>query len=81
MNDDLLLALKEAMRACNEIDPAELNAGDRELWHACDDRCEQIIEVLIREHDECGPAARAIIQRFMLPQTKGRYGTGSALPG
>lgn len=72
MNDDLLLALNEAMRACNEIDPAELNAGDRELWHACDARCEQIIDRLVGEHDECGPAARQLLKRFMLPQTKGR---------
>ena len=62
--NELQLALKEALAATQECNPADLDAGDLELWHACDRRCAEIIERLIREHDEAGPAARAIIQRI-----------------
>lgn len=62
--NDLQLALREALAATQECNPADLDDGDLELWHACDQRIEQIIEVLIARHDECGPMARAIIQRI-----------------
>lgn len=65
--NDLTQALKEALAATQECNPADLDAGDLELWHLCDQRIEQIIEALIARHDECGPAARAILARFRLP--------------
>ena len=63
--NDLTQALKEALAATQECNPNDLKAADLELWHACDRRIEQIIEVLIAQHDECGPMARAIIQRIV----------------
>ena len=66
MNDDLQSALRSALAATQECNPADLDQGDRELWRTCDQRCEQIIEVLIREHDEAGPAARQLLNRFAL---------------
>lgn len=62
--NDLTQALKEALAATQECNPADLDAGDLELWHLCDQRIGQIIEALIARHDECGPAARAILQRI-----------------
>lgn len=65
--NDLQLALREALSATQEFNPADLDAEDRAIWHACTDRIEQIIEQLIARHDECGPEARAILARFRLP--------------
>lgn len=57
-------ALREALQVCSETDPRELDQDGLALWRECDDRCAAIIERLIREHDECGPAARALLARF-----------------
>lgn len=62
--NDLMLALKEALAAIGETDPRELDEADRALWHACDQRIEQIIERLVRDHDEAGSTARSILQRI-----------------
>lgn len=62
--NDLMLALKEALAAIGETDPRELGEADRALWHACDQRCEQIIEALIERHDEAGSAARDLLSRI-----------------
>jgi hypothetical protein len=62
--NDLTQALKEALAATVECNPAELDAGDLELWHLCDRRIEQIIEVLIGQHDEVGPVAREVLARI-----------------
>jgi hypothetical protein len=66
--NDLTQALMEALAATQECNPADLDAGDLELWHLCDRRIEQIIEELIARHDECGPAAREVLARI---QAKG----------
>ena len=65
--NDLQTALREALAATQECNPADLDAGDLELWQACDQRIEQIVETLIADFDEAGPAAREVLQRFMLP--------------
>lgn len=62
--NDLTQALREAIAATLDCNPAELDAGDLELWHLCDRRIEQIIEVLIARHDEAGQAAREVLQRI-----------------
>lgn len=62
--NDLQLALREALAATQECNPADLDGADLELWHLCDRRCAEIVEALIARHDECGPAARAILARF-----------------
>lgn len=64
MNDDLQSALRSALAATQECNPADLTGEDLSLWHLCDARCEQIIDRLVVEHDECGPAARAIIKHI-----------------
>ncbi len=62
--NDLQLALREALSACADTNPADLDGADLELWHLCDRRCAEIIDRLVLEHDECGPEARAILQRI-----------------
>lgn len=62
--NDLTQALKEALAATAETDPRELDAADLELWHLCDRRIEQIIDRLISQHDEAGPAAREVLARI-----------------
>ncbi len=64
MSTDLQSALREALSATQECNPAELDGADRALWHLCDRRCAEIIERLVRDHDECGPTARAILQHI-----------------
>jgi len=68
MSTDLQSALREALSATQECNPAELDAEDRVLWHRADNHCQAIIDRLVLEHDECGPEARAILQRFRLPR-------------
>lgn len=62
--NDLTQALKEALAATQECNPADLDVAGLLLWHACDQRIEQIIEALIAGHDECGPMAREVLQRI-----------------
>ena len=64
--NDLQLALREALAATQECNPAELDGTDLELWHLCDRRCAEIIEQLIARYDEAGPQARAILSRLAL---------------
>ncbi len=60
---DLRGALDEALAAIADVDPDELDGAGKTLWLACEQRIEEIIEKLVREHDECGPTARAILAR------------------
>lgn len=64
--NDLTSALREALAATGEVDPRTLDAADLALYRACDQRCAETIERLIREHDEAGPAARALLRGFTL---------------
>ena len=66
MNDDLQSALRSALAATQECNPADLTGEDLSLWLACDARCCEIVEVLIDRHDEAGPAMRQLLARFML---------------
>lgn len=63
---DLHVALRHALAATAETDPRDLAGPDLALFNFCDQKIEQIIEVLIAQHDEAGPATRAILRRFML---------------
>ncbi len=63
---DLHQALRHALAATAETNPGELNAGDMELFRLCDQRCAEIVELLITRYDECGHAARALLGQFML---------------
>lgn len=62
--NDLTQALAEGLQAMQETDPRELDAAGLLLWHVCNDKCEQIIEALIAQHDEAGPMAREVLQRI-----------------
>jgi len=63
MNTELQSALRFALSATQEINPADLEPGDLALWHAADRRCAEIIERLVLI-DEAGPVARSILQRI-----------------
>lgn len=62
--NDLTQALAEGLAAMQETDPRELDTAGLLLWHLCNDKCEQIIEQLIAQHDEAGPMAREVLQRI-----------------
>jgi len=66
--NDLTQALREVIAATAEINPADLEPGDLQLWHAADQKCWDIIEALISLHREAEAEAREILQRFMLPR-------------
>lgn len=62
--NELHSALSEAIAATADTDPRELDAAGRAIFNLCEDRIEQIIEKLVRHHDEAGPEARALLGRF-----------------
>jgi len=65
MNHPLQDALREAAEALAGSDPRELDPAERQLYELIDDRMFEIMDRLIAEHDEAGPAARAAIVRAM----------------
>lgn len=65
MTPTLMDALRSALHVSAECDPREMDAGERAELDALDQRAFEIMDVLIREHDECGPAARAVLAKAM----------------
>ena len=65
MTYPLLDALREALSVAAETDPRELSAEELTMLDQLDQRAFAIMDILIREHDEAGPAARAAIARAM----------------
>ena len=60
-------ALREATGAITDCDYRELDPSERALYEAIDERIFEIMDRLIAEHDEAGPAARAAIVRAQVP--------------
>lgn len=58
-------ALRQAISTSAECDPREMDATELAMLDQLDSRMFAIMDILIREHDEAGPAARAAIARAM----------------
>lgn len=65
MTPTLHAALRSALQVSAECDPREMDARELAELDALDNRAFDIMDILIREHDECGPAARAVLAKAM----------------